>query len=283
MCGLGLAGERTLAPSDRSRGIGRRDSCALAGGAAEWNMVRYRLAPLAAALGALLPSLRTLAGQSMDDARAAYADGRFVEAADMAESIGTLDASILGARSLSVYAHYEATDEDWEAASRRAMRLGEEAIEADPSSAEAHFALAAAIGRYAQGKSAWTALREGLGGRIRNLLEATLELDPGHVGAMVALGCWHADVAAEGRIARMVYGASRDEAVELFERAIALTPDYKDGLYQYGVRLPALDKDRGVARSREMLERAIDLPVHDVQANYVHLEILDGLDALDEG
>lgn len=246
-------------------------------------MASLRFFPLAAALGVLSLSGEPTAGQSMDSARAAYEDGRFVEAADIAESIGTPEAYILGARSLSVHVYYEASGEDWEAASRRAMRMGEAAVRADSSSAEAHFALAAAVGRYAQGKSAWTALREGLGGRIKDLLEATLELDPGHVAAMVALGCWHADVAAEGRIARMIYGASRDEAVELFERATALAPDYKDGFYQYGVRLPDLDKERGVARAREMLERAIGLPVPDAHANFVHFEILDALDALDEG
>ena len=246
-------------------------------------MASFRFFPLAAALGVLSLSGEATAGQSIDSARAAYEDGRFVEAADIAESIGTPEAYVLAARSLSVHAYYEASDEDWEAVVHRAMRMGEEAVRADSSSAEAYFSLVTAVGRYAQGKSAWTALREGLGGRIKDLLETVLEIDPDHIEAITALGCWHADVAAEGRIARMVYGASREEAVALFDRALALAPDDKDLLLQYGVRLPDLDKDRGVARAREMLERATGLPVPDAQANFVHFEILDALDALDEG
>lgn len=246
-------------------------------------MASSRFFPLVAALGVLSLSGDATAGQSMESARAAYEDGRFVEAADIAERIGTPEAYVLAARSLSTHAYYEASEEDWEAVIQRAMRMGEEAVRADSSSAEAYFSLASAVGRYAQGKSAWTALREGLGGRIKELLETVLEIDPDHVGAMTALGCWHADVAAEGRIARMIYGGSREDAVALFERALALAPDDKNLLYLYGVRLPDLDRDRGVARAREMLERAVGLPVPDVRANYLHFEILDALDALAEG
>lgn len=246
-------------------------------------MASSRFFPLVAALGVLSFSGGATSGQSMESARTAYEDGRFVEAADIAESIGTAEAYILAARSLSTHAYYEASEEDWEAVIQRAMRMGEEAIRADSSGAEAYFSMVSAVGRYAQGKSAWTALREGLGGRIKDLLEIVLEIDPDHIEGLTALGCWHADVAAQGRVARMIYGGKRKEAVALFDRALALAPDDKDLLLQYGARLPDLDRDRGVARAREMLERAVGLPVRDAQANYVHFEILDALDTLDEG
>ena len=221
-----------------------------------------------------------VSAQSIDEARSAYADGRFVEAADIAEALGTSQAYALAAKSLAVYAHYEATDEEFEQVAERAMRMGDEAVAADPGNADAHCQSAHAIGRYAQRVGAWTALREGVAGKIRDLLEATIAIDPDFADAYVALGSWHADIHAEGRIARMMYGGDREEAIALFERALELAPESKALLHAYGIRLPRLDEENGVERAREMLEKALGLPVHDAYEEYVHLDVLDGLDAL---
>ncbi len=40
-----------------------------------------------------------------------------------------------------------------------------------------------------------TALRKNLAGKIRDSLEAALEIDPGHAMMHLMLGIWHADVA----------------------------------------------------------------------------------------
>lgn len=218
--------------------------------------------------------------QSIDEASAAYADGRFVEAADLAEAVGTSEAYALAAKSLAVYAHYEATDEEFDQVVERAIRMGEEAVAADPGNAEAHYQSAHAVGRYAQRIGAWTALRQGLAGKIRELLEAAIAIDPDFAEAILALGGWHADIHAEGRIARMMYGGDREEAIALFERALELEPESKTVLHAYAIRLPRLDEENGVERAREMLEKALALPVRDASEEYVHLDVLDGLDAL---
>ena len=221
--------------------------------------------------------------QSIDDANAAYAEGRFVQAADIGGALGTSDGYALAAKSMAVYAHYEASDEEFSEAIERAIRMGEEAIAADPNNPDAHYQSAHAVGRYAQRVGAFTALREGLAGKIRDLLEATLALDPDYVHAMLALGGWHADIAAEGFVARTMYGGSEEEAVTLFERALELAPESRVVLHAYGIRLQRLDKERGTERAREMLERALALPLGDAYDDYVYLDVLDGLDALNEG
>lgn len=244
-------------------------------------MTKTRFARLAVAgCLALVPAGAT--AQSIDDARSAYAEGRFVEAADMGEALGTSDGYALAAKSMAVYAHYEASDEEFSEAVERAMRMGEEAIAADPNNPDAHYQSAHAVGRYAQRVGAFTALREGLAGKIRDLLEATLALDPDYVDAMLALGGWHADIAAEGFVARTMYGGSEEEAVTLFERALELAPESRVVLHAYGIRLQRLDKERGTERAREMLERALALPLGDAYDDYVYLDVLDGLDALSE-
>lgn len=234
---------------------------------------------LAATVGLVLAASGAGA-QSIEDARFAYEDGDFIEAADIAEKIGTSEAYAVAAMSLAVYAYYEASEEEWEEIVERAMRMGELAVEADSTNPDAYYQSAHAVGRYAQGKGAWTALREGLAGKVRDLLEATLAIDPDYVHAILALAGWHADIHAEGFIARRMYGGKKEEAIRLFERALELAPESKVVLHIYAIRLPDLDEENGVTRALEMLEKALALPVPDAYLDYVHLDILQTLDDL---
>ena len=229
--------------------------------------------------GSLVLLAADASAQSIDDARSACADGRFLQAAGLGEALATSEGYILAAQSLAVYAHFEA-DEDWSEVIERAMRMGEEAVRADPANPEAHCQFAHAVGRYAQRVGTTTALRKGLPGKIRDALEAALDIDPGYPGAHLTLGGWHADVAQAGFLARKIYGASRKKAVYHYERALEQAPESKILLYEYGIRLPELDKENGMERGREMLEKALGLPVRDVYESYIQLEIRKGLDAL---
>ena len=218
--------------------------------------------------------------QSIDDVRAAHEDGRFLEAADLGEALGTPAGYTLAAQSLALYAHYKATAEEWSEVVERAMQMGEAAVNADPTSPEAHCHLAHAVARYAQRSSTMTAIRKNLAGKIRDLLETALEIDPDHALTHMMLGIWHADVAASGFLARTIYGANREDAIHHYERAMELAPDSKILLYEYAMSLPVLDEDGGAEAALEMLEKALGLPVLDAHEEWVHLDILDGLDRL---
>ena len=245
-------------------------------------MTPTRIARLAAT-ASLMVLAADASAQSIDEARSAYADGRFVEAADLAEALETSEGYALAAQSLAVYAHYEASEEEWEAVIERAQRMGEEAVKADSTNPDAHYQSAHAVGRYAQRVGAWTALRQGLAGKIRDLLEATLAIDPDYVDANLALGGWHADIDAEGFMARRLYGGKKEEAVRLFERALELAPESKVVLHAYAIRLPRLDEENGKERAREMLEKALGVLPQDAFEDYIHLDILEALDELNEG
>ena len=198
-----------------------------------------------AALGCLVLLAADAGAQSLEDARSAYAEGRFLEAAELAEALGTSDGYALAAQSLAIHAHYFATDDEWEELVDRAIEMSDEAIRADSTNAEAHYQAAHAVGRYAQGIGAFTALRQGLAGRIRERLDAAIRLDPYLWEARLALGGWHADIAAEGFIARRMYGGNRPAAVVLFEQALQLAPESRVVLYEYAIRLPDLDEENG--------------------------------------
>ncbi len=233
-----------------------------------------RFTHLAAAAGlAMTASLALLSAdasaQSYADARAAYGEGRFLDAAEHGEALGTSEGYALAARSLSIYAHYVATDEERKEIIDRAIRVAEEAVRADSANPEALYQAAHAYGRFAQHNGKMTVLRKGTMGKIRDLLEAAIALDPGFAQAILALGGWHADVHDAGRMARWMYGGDREKAVELFERALEMTPDSRVALYEYAVRLPKLDKDGGSERAGRLLARAAELHVADVYDGFI--------------
>ena len=238
-------------------------------------MILARLAALAC-LGLMAGDARA---QSLADARTAYAEGRFLEAAELAEALGTSEGFALAAQSLSVHAHFVASEDEWDPIVKRAMRLGEEAVRADSTSSEAYQQAAHALGRYSQGIGSLSALRQGVANQLRERLDAAIALDPYAAGARMALGAWHADIDAAGFIARRMYGGNRAAAIVLFEQALELEPDSRDILYEYAIRLPYLDEERGEERALEVLEKAARLPVVDAYDGFVRELVLEELEA----
>ena len=64
----------------------------------------------------------------------------------------------------------------------------------------------------------------GLAGDTKRLLQTAVDRFPESGFARGALGGWHAQVAAQGMMARTVLGASRDEARKLLEASLKLDP-----------------------------------------------------------
>lgn len=245
-------------------------------------MTANRFAHLAATASLALAAADANA-QSIDDARSAFAEGRFLDAAELAEGLGTSESYALAAKSLAVYAHYVATDEERKDVIDRAIRAGDEAVLADSTNPEALYQSAHAYGRFAQHHGKVSVLRKGVMGKIRDLLEAAIALDPGFADAILALGGWHADVADAGRMARWMYGGNREEAAELFEQALEMMPDSRVALYEYAARLADLDKDGGSERAGALLAKAAALPVLDVYDGFIQELVLAELAAREVG
>lgn len=245
-------------------------------------LTRVRFAHLAAAASLALLTADASA-QSIDDAISAFAEGRFLDAAELGEALGTSDGHALAAKSLAIHAHYVATDEERNEIIDRAIRAGEEAVLADSANPEALYQAAHAYGRFAQHHGKVTVLRKGTMGKIRDLLEAAIALDPGFADAILALGGWHADVHDAGRMARWMYGGNREKAIELFEQALGMMPDSRVALYEYAVRLPELDKEGGSERAAEMLARASEIPVLDAYDGFIRELVLAELAAREGG
>ncbi len=111
-----------------------------------------------------------------------------------------------------------------------AIRLGEVAVQQLPNDAEAHVGLAAAIGEMTNLVDSRS--RVELSKRVYREAMRTLELDASNDYAHLILARWNFEVATINPLlkgfAQVVYGqlpgASKEEAVAQFRRAIALAP-----------------------------------------------------------
>ncbi len=220
--------------------------------------------------------------KTIDEAKAAYAQGRFAEAARISESLGTSQGFAFSAKSLSVHAHYIARKGKKKELLERAVELAKKAVLSDPGNADAHLQLARAIGRRAETVGVFEAAGEAE--KIRESTENALRINPKLTAAHLSLGRWHSElVGAMGSLlARSVYGARKKDAIASFERAVALSPNAKDVPLQYALGLLALDDFRYRDKVQGLLKRSIGLPAKDAYERILHAEAVETLKSLDE-
>lgn len=230
----------------------------------------------------VLPLIGVAQAQTIDEAKVAYAQGRFAEAARIGESLGTSQGFALSAKSLLVHARYIAKEGEKKELLERAVTLARKAVLSDPDNADAHLQLARAIGRRAETVGVFEAAGEAE--KIRESTENALRINPKLVAAHLSLGRWHSElVGAMGSfMARTVYGARKKDAIASFERALALSPNTKDVPLQYALGLIALDDFKYQEKARDLLERSIRLPAKDAYERILNTEAAQALDSLNE-
>ena len=220
-------------------------------------------------------------GQSIEAARTALSEGRFVEAAEIAEALNTSDGYALAAEALAIHGHYLAPEDAKAELLDRAMQLGQEAIRKDTENPAAHLQHAHAMGRYTQAVGTLKVKRE-YAGRVRAALERALFLKPGLAEAHLSLGAWHAEaIRGGGFMARVLFGASGSEAVAHYKAALELAPDTKIVHAEYALGLLLLDRRRNLEKARSLLERARELPSRDAHDRIVHDRVVAKLTELD--
>ena len=221
--------------------------------------------------------------QSIETARAALDAGRFVEAAELAESLETSEGYALAAQSLAIHGYHFARDDEKQALFKRATRLAEEAVRLDPSNPGAHLQFAHALGRYTQTVDISEAFSQGYPEKVRESLEEALRLKPDMAAAHFSLGSWHAEARHGGGVmAGILYGASKKDALFHFERALELAPQDKPTLYRYAHGLLLLDRNSNYQQAHGLLTCAVKIPSRDAYDRITHqlvVELLENLDA----
>ena len=245
-------------------------------------MINLALAAVLIFAHALLPAGAT-AAQSIDAARAAQAQGRFLEAAQLGEALDSSEGYALAAEALAIHSYYIAANDEKEALFQRAMQLAQQAIRFDPDNPEAHVQSAHAMGRHAQTIGALKAATRGYAEKVREALENALALDPDMASAHLSLATWHAEVinGVGAFMGGAMYGARNKKALAHYERALELAPEEKVVLVEYGLGLLLLDEKKHRARARDLLERALAMPSKDVYDRIVHQRTIEKLAALD--
>ena len=231
----------------------------------------------------MLPLAATAEAQSIDAAHTAYLEGRFLEAAKLAEPLGTSEGLALASKSLTIQAYYMSADEEKDALFERALALAQEAIRSDPDSPEAHIQLSHVMGRHGQTIGVLESASKGYADKIRDAVEDALRLSPEMPEAHLSMGMWHSEVVSSlgSFMADMMFGADEDDAIEFYERALKGAPEEKIVPLEYAIGLLDLDDDDYRKQARKLLQRAIDLPVKDAYDDLVHQEAVETLAALD--
>jgi len=230
----------------------------------------------------VLPLIGVAHAKTIDEAEAAYAQGRFADAARIGESLGTSQGFALSAKSLSVHAHYIAKQGEKKELLEHAVTLARKAVLSDPDNADAHLQLARATGRRAETVGVFEAA--GQADKIRESTENALRLNPKLAAAHLSLGRWHSElVGAMGSfMARTVYGARKKDAIASFEKALVLAPNAKSVPLQYALGLLALDSFQYREKARNLLTRSIKLPAKDAYERILHTEAVEALNSLNE-
>lgn len=248
-----------------------------------FELTRTAFLSLAATLGTLL--LASAAGaQTLEQARAAYAEGRFVEAAELGAALKTTEGHALAAQALAMQGHFVAKDEDKQGLFQRAVEMAEEAVRLDPTNPEAHIQLAHTRGRYAQTIGFLQAMTGGYATKVRESVEEALRLAPDKAAGHLSLGTWHAEIVhAAGGMAGLLYGATEKKARRHYARTLELMPDAKVVCVEYAYGLLLLDEKGNREEARRLLERAVETPAKDAVDRLYHKIAVARLAALKGG
>jgi tetratricopeptide (TPR) repeat protein len=192
------------------------------------------------------------------DAWREFHGGEYSRAIGIGEEFGALGATAAN-KAAAIHSLQHGVSEasvlkELEAATER----GERAVAMLPDYANAHYMLALALGRYSQRISITRALATGLATRVRKHLDTTIELEPRHAEAHIALGLYHAEIVAKlgSLLAALSYQATGEAALEHLRRAIKLVPDSPVARIEYANALLLLDASANRDQARELYEQA---------------------------
>ncbi len=205
--------------------------------------------------------------QAQADAWLQYHNGDYQKAAEMGVALGA-DGAVVLAKAVAAYCDYLCEDEDevLELLSQ-SMEFCENAVQELPDCPNVQFVNALLMGRYSQRISITKALSQGLGGKIKNHLDTTLELEPNHAEAHTAVGLYHAEIIDKigAMIGGLTYGAKKPIAMKHFETALELTPEAPITSIEFANGLSLLSGDDN--RISELIQHASQCEALDALQN----------------
>jgi tetratricopeptide (TPR) repeat protein len=191
--------------------------------------------------------------KAVEEAWRLYHAGEFQGAFDAGIAAG-LDGYNAANKAACIYNNYlETSDAKKQKAYEEIAARCEELQAAQKKNANAYYLHAYALGRYGQLIGVAKALTQGIGGKVRGSMETAIKLEAKHADAHIGLGTFQAEVIEKvgAMIGKMTYGASKDNAVEMYEKAIKLNPtssiartECADGLFKLFGKAKMKDVER---------------------------------------
>ena len=189
---------------------------------------------------------------------ALFHNGEFKKAADLGLALGGAGLNVAN-KAACVYATYlEKKEKERLNLYLEVVQRAQAQIEADPHNINAHYWHAYALNRYSQGISVAKALAQGLGNKVKESLEQTIQLAPRHADAHMALGAFHAEVIDKvgSLIAGMTFGAKKDTGLQLLQQALLLNLGSVLGLVDYANAMVMLEGEKMLAEANRLYLQA---------------------------
>jgi hypothetical protein len=207
--------------------------------------------------GLLLLASATARAATDDDIFALYAEGQFEQAAEVGEASRSAVGLAIAAR--AVLADEVLRDSPCLSCLERAEKLARAAVAADPRQAFGHVWLAVSLGYQARIIGMVKARYRDYPAQSKASLDAAVAEDPKNAYAVSALGGWHIEIVRGGgaMLARMLYGATENEALSLFDRAVRLAPSNVAVRYQVALSLAGFDAAKYRDRIMTELKAAV--------------------------
>ncbi len=197
------------------------------------------------------------AAQALQAAWRAFHYGEFKQAEERGLDIGLLGFNVAN-KAANIRATYLENGKRKFSIFLQSARRAEELQCYAPGLPNAWYLHAQALGRHAQGLSILNALTQGVAGKVKASLEKTLELEPHHADAHIALGLYHAEVIEKVgvMVGGLTYGVSRDAAVKHFEKALKLNSGSAIARVEYAKALRMMFGGDKTAHITRLLQQA---------------------------
>ena len=220
-------------------------------------------------------------------ARRAFAEGAFVQAAELAHTAGGAEGAALAARAELVYGDYLAPVSERYQNFIRAEADARRAIALAPGDPEGHLCLALALGLISREKGSLVAHFAGYAKEARLHIDLARRLAPGSAWGEALLGGWNLEIVrAGGIVGSLFYGASLEAGMAAYARAFARDPVNVSIAYQYAVQIVALGETPHRAEATRRLAVSLDRDVPaDALARLAHeraMRLMGALQARDD-
>jgi tetratricopeptide (TPR) repeat protein len=196
------------------------------------------------------------------EAWALFHSGEFQKAVELGLALGNTGINVAN-KATCIYANYLEAKESTKLAlfmevAVRAEKMANDASISAESLPNAYYWQAYALGRYSQGISVAKALAQGLGSKVKDSLEKTIELQPKHADAHIALGTFHAEVIDKvgSLIGSMTYGAKKEASINFFQEALRINTHSAIAMIEQANGWIMLEGEKRLAEATKLYEMA---------------------------